>query len=201
MLKKLKINIEPNTLIAAIALIVGIISLWVSLYSQWWIQRPKLQFVQSEFPDFYYVDTAGLNLSNAGQAAVIKISIYNMSAGPITISSFSLVKNDYTGDLTQEHRSLNPQTDRLGELMDIGFSHGGWRPNEDLLITPITINGYGYIEGYVIFPYISGYEQDQESVKILANTAYDKEFSYSVSITKSNAGIYWKPAHQPPLTQ
>ena len=36
-------NYEGITAVAG--LLVAVVSLWVSLYSQWWIHRPHLQFV------------------------------------------------------------------------------------------------------------------------------------------------------------
>ena len=169
-------------MISAISLAISFTVLLINLYLAW-VKQPKLRYAKADNNNelaLFFKTPEKLKYPGSTHVACLKIHMYNLSASPVTISEFSLESEsgkaffrsntsvDYSIELHDEYYLFNDNSMTLP-------LHG------KKVKLPLVMEPYGYHEGYIVFPFIKDFREEDQNVTVRAHTGY-KNFPWKVTL-------------------
>ena len=155
-------NIIINN-IAFISLIISLINITMSLYN-WYNSRPRLIFYPTDNMKSGYKETTPSEFYYKNSHCIVfyYVKIANNSSHPCTISEFVLYSDNYDSSVSssrveiRERYTLNSNSGIFGK---------------HCIQLPVTIPPFGYLEGFVVFPYGPLYSQDTVNIDVEVRTS------------------------------
>lgn len=154
--------------------IIALVSVCVTLYKVYW-EKPKLEFYQSHVvPFFKYTDNREYNYKNSVCTAFIHVKIANPSKSPCTIREFVLHVEGYDDTFFSSSIPIHEEYVLIGSY---NSNHRVGIKGNRFISMPAILPPYGYIEGYILFPFAPRYPAKDTTFELAAKTAY-KDFYY-----------------------
>lgn len=162
-----------SNIAVAIGIIVSLVNICVTAFN-WNRSRPQLQFDFVEDCTSFYMPTSQheYGYRNSSTIAFVYVEISNPSSLPCTISKCALSVPGYPDTYCRSNHKVRDKYNCDTSTYIEGAA---------ILKLPCNIPPYGFVYGYILFPFCPDYKEEKLSTRLTVRTS-KKNFTASLDI-------------------